>query len=56
VAHVLAAIYVGGSRLVGNLQLIAANGYSHVLYSIQLDGGIAITGQKERFKELADLG
>ena len=56
-AHVLAAIYLEGARLDGDLHVIAANrksDFSPMLDFIQLERGIAIPGRQERLPELAD--
>jgi hypothetical protein len=56
-AHVLAAIYLKGAGLGGDLHVIAANRKSDcspMLDFIQLERGITIPGRQERLPELAD--
>lgn len=56
-AHVLAAIYLKGAGLGGDLRVIAANRKSDcspMLDFIQLERDIAIPGRQERLPELAD--
>jgi len=56
-AHVLAAIYLEGAGLGGDLHVIAANrksDFSPMLDFIQLERSIAIPDRQRRLPELAD--